>query len=588
MQTFEKHLKLNFLLLIFLFSLSSLAKTPMFTTDVLSIEGDRLVLSNKGTKSVLLLDKTGKFIAKWQFDDPPSGLCIFREKLFVTSSYSRGWITAIDLRTRKIGFKTETGMGACAPIINKEGTRLYVFNQFKTTVSELDAKSGKILRHTKVLREPVGGVLSHDGRYLFVNNSLPNQRADVDYVTSEVSVIDLSNFSVIKNIRLENGSNALRGICITTDGRYVFVSHNLGRFQVPTSQLSQGWMNTNALSIIDVPSLCFVASLLLDEPNRGAAGIWGVVCNENQLFVSHSGTHDLSLIDLKTLRKKLDNYPDKKNLSYDLSFMYYIRKRLPLVGNGPRNFSLANGKLYIPTYFSDTLNIVDIATQNVKTIALNPNRQESLAQKGEKFFNDATYCYQNWQSCNGCHPSDARSDAMNWDLMNDGIGNPKNCKSLLYSHVTPPSMITGIRATAEMAVYRGFKNIQFVDVEPNILMSVNTYLKSLRPLPSPYLINNKLSKKAEKGSIHYEKLGCMKCHNGEYFTDKKMYRIGEKVEFDAGWDNPTLKEVWRTAPYLFDGRAATMKDVFSVFKHGIDTIVTEREIDELVEYVNSL
>jgi cytochrome c peroxidase len=403
-----------------------------------------------------------------------------------------------------------------------------------------------------------------------------------------VSVIELSGFTVIKNIRLENGSNALRGICISTDGRYVFVSHNLGRFQVPTSQLNQGWMNTNALSILDVPSLSFVGSLLLDEPDRGAAGIWGVVCDDSRLYVTHSGTHDLSLIDLKILRERLDNYPDKKNLSYDLRFLYDIRKRIPLVGNGPRNLSIAAGKLYIPAYFSDTLNIVDIATENVTTIALNPTRKENIEQLGEKVFNDATYCYQNWQSCNGCHPGDARTDAMNWDLMNDGIGNPKNCKSLLYSHVTPPSMISGIRATAELAVHAGFKFIQFSDIEPDLLESVNAYLKSLRPLPSPFLVNGKLSEKGVRGGTHFVNFGCDNCHSGSYFTDLRKHQIGENVEFEAGWDTPTLIEIWRTAPYLFDGRATTLKEVFSVYKHGIGTKISDKEMDELVEYLNSL
>lgn len=50
----------------------------------------------------------------------------------------------------------------------------------------------------------------------------------------------------------------------------------------------------------------------------------------------------------------------------------------------------------------------------------------------------------------------------------------------------------------------------------------------------------------------------------------QLHRIGEDVEFEKGWDTPTLREVWRTAPYLFDGRAATMKEVFEVYKHGID------------------
>jgi len=268
--------------------------------------------------------------------------------------------------------------------------------------------------------------------------------------------------------------------------------------------------------------------------------------------------------------------------------MYDIRKRLPLVGNGPRNLSISEGKLLIPTYFSDTLNIVDIATEVVAGIPYNPKRAESAEFRGERAFNDATWCYQNWQSCNGCHPIDGRTDAMNWDLMNDGIGNPKNCKSLLYAHVTPPSMISGIRATAELATHAGFKFIQFSDIEPDLLESVNAYLKSLRPLPSPFLVNGKLSEKGVRGGTHFVNFGCDNCHSGSYFTDLRKHQIGENVEFEAGWDTPTLIEIWRTAPYLFDGRATTLKEVFSVYKHGIGTKISDKEMDELVEYLNSL
>jgi cytochrome c peroxidase len=68
----------------------------------------------------------------------------------------------------------------------------------------------------------------------------------------------------------------------------------------------------------------------------------------------------------------------------------------------------------------------------------------------------------------------------------------------------------------------------------------------------------------------------------------KMHRIGEDVEFDAGWDTPTLREVWRTAPYLFDGRAATMEEVFTIHKHGIDGKISRKDAEALAEYVNSL
>ena len=403
-----------------------------------------------------------------------------------------------------------------------------------------------------------------------------------------VSVIRMSDFTKVKDIQLANGSNALRGICMTPDGKYIYISHNLGRFTVPTSQLQQGWMNTSAFSIIDVAKQEFIGAVVVDEPERGAAGIWSIVCNDETLFITHSGTHEISVIDHKAMLDKFLNYPNKSMLDYDLRFLYGLRKRIPLEGNGPRKMIMENGKLYIPTYFADILNIVDAQTCEIATANLNPDREESAENKGERYFNDASHCFQNWQSCNGCHPGDARTDGMNWDLMNDGVGNSKNCKSLLFSHPTPPSMISGIRETAEWAVRAGFKFIQFFDITEEDAVCVDAYLKSLRPVPSPYLVDGELSDLAKEGRKIFEKLNCTECHSGPYYTDLKMHRIGEDIEFEKGWDTPTLREVWRTAPYLFDGRAATMEEVFEIHKHGIDKKVSKKEIKALTEYVNSL
>lgn len=130
----------------------------------------------------------------------------------------------------------------------------------------------------KVLREPRSAIFSKDGRYLFVANFLPAQRADLNIVAACVSVIEVKSFTKVKDIQLANGSNALRDMCITPDGKYIYVSHNLGRFMVPTSQLQQGWMNTSAFSIINVEKQEFEGAVLVDEPDRGAAGVWGIAC----------------------------------------------------------------------------------------------------------------------------------------------------------------------------------------------------------------------------------------------------------------------------------------------------------------------
>lgn len=480
--------------------------------------------------------------------------------------------------------------GACSPVVSKDKQYLYVCNQFQTTVSEISLKTLKVNREVNVLREPKNAVATDDGKYLFVANFLPSGRANQDYVTAAVSVIDLQTFKKIKDIPLATGSNALRGIAISPDGNFVFVTHNLGRFQIPTSQLQQGWMNTSAMSIININDLSYGGSVLLDEADRGAAGIWDVVCTAEQILISHSGTHEISVIDYPAFFAKYQQVADKNSLSYDLKFMVGLRQRIPLQGNGPRDFAVENGQAYIPTYFSDTLNIVNLKNMtDIKATALVQNRKESNIDKGEKYFNDATYCFQNWQSCNGCHPGDGRTDGLNWDLMNDGIGNPKNCKSMLFSHVTAPSMISGIRENAEKAVRAGYKYIQFNEVPEDMARCVDEYLKHLKPVPSPYLIDGQLSEKAQKGKVVFEKYNCDYCHSGPYYTDCQMHVIGDDVEFEKGWDTPTLKEVWRTAPYLFDGRAATMQEVFTVYKHGLEkSKITPEEIDELVEYVNSL
>ena len=62
----------------------------------------------------------------------------------------------------------------------------------------------------------------------------------------------------------------------------------LGAFHRPTSQLQQGWMNTSAFSVIDVDKQEFLGAIVVDEPERGAAGIWSIACNDESVFISHS------------------------------------------------------------------------------------------------------------------------------------------------------------------------------------------------------------------------------------------------------------------------------------------------------------
>ena len=531
--------------------------------------------------------------ASYHSELPPKAICLAGDRLLLACSHSEGKLVVLDKSKLKVISSIGVGHGACDVELSQDLSTAYVANQFSDDISVVDLGKMYERGRIKVLRQPKQISLSRDGSYLFAANFLPAGRADVDLVCSAISVIDLQTEKTIKEISLANGSNALRGMCLSADGEYLLVTHNLGRFQLPTSQLEQGWMNTSALSVIDAISMELVATVLLDEAEKGAAGSWGIDCSEEFIYVAHSGTHDYSSIDYKAFVKKLKEHPNKAVLAYDLSFLSGIRVRIKLAGNGPRAIVANRDKVYVANYFSDNLNILSMdesAMLQLQDLAFADHVPQDDIRKGEQYFHDATFCFQSWQSCTGCHPDDARTDGLNWDLLNDGMGNPRNCKSLLLAHVTAPSMITGIRPDAETAVRAGFEFIQFMQVNDSISHAVDTYLKSLQAIPSPHLVQGTLSPMAIEGKEVFEKAGCAACHPGPHFTDLKKHSMGSLGAFDRqnSWDTPTLIEIWRTGPYLHDGRSASLKAVFTVEKHGLEKELPSEELDHLLVYLLSL
>lgn len=568
---------------------------------------------------VLALDTvTGKVARSISVPAAPSGLALSPDQstLFVTCA-GEGQVCAVDVATGKIRSRMPAGHGVMAPVVQKNEKMLYVCDRFDNAIGFIDLASQREVRRVKVQREPVAADLTLDGRFLLVANQLHAGRADVDYVAAAVSVIDVVAGQVTKELRLPNGSGVLKGVAVSPDGKHAIVTHVLSRFHLPTTQLDRGWMNTSAGTIIDLEKMEVVNTVLLDNVDSGAADPWGVAwtADGQTVAVAHAGTHEVSLIDFPGLMKKLSALPlkleDARNVDpnaaskiqedvpNDLSFLVGLRRRLklPEADRGPRALAVTGSKVWVGNYFSDTLSMVDSALPNARwqSLALGPKPEMTDVRRGEAYFHDAGICFQGWQSCATCHPSDARADALNWDLLNDGIGNPKNTKSLMWSHRTPPAMSMGVRDSAEVAVRSGIRYILFTVQPDEVAKSIDAYLKSLEPAPSPFLEKGKLSKAAARGKKVFTKAGCAECHPPGLFTDLNPYDVGTAsppAVKETVFDTPTLVELWRTGPYLHDGSAATLKDVVTVRnpkdQHGKTSRLTPAEVDDLCAYLLSL
>jgi len=561
-----------------------------------------------------------RVIRKIRMPAEPTGLALRGDgrRVYVACAAAASSVLEMDAASGEILASYAAGHTATAPALSPDGKRLYVCNRFDHNVSVIDLEHGKELARVPAVREPVAAAVSPDGGELWVANFLQAGRADrfgVLAAAAVVTVVDTRTFQTAQ-VQLITGSTSVRGIALTPDGKYALLAHILARYHMPTIQVDASWMNANALTVIDVGRREVLNTVLLDGFIEGAANPWGVGCTADGrwICVSHAGTNELSVIDapavLATLRRlpvvafsnaafftgSSDGYSASTgdDVVNAPGFLAGFQRRVKLSGVGPRGLAVCGSRVYLAEYFSDSIAAVHLAGKEDPTAGSFPLGEKPHWDKvrlGQVLFHDGRLCLEGWQSCASCHP-EGRADALNWDLLNDGEGNPKNTLSLLWSHQTPPAMASGVRPTAEAAVRSGLKYILMAERPEAEAAAIDAWLKSLSPLPSPLLVQGRLSPAAERGRrlFHSDRAGCAKCHPAPWYTDRQSHDVGSRGELDqrAVFGTPTLVETWRTAPYLHDGRYPTIEQLLTEGKHGRENQLCDEEIADLVEFVLSL
>jgi YVTN family beta-propeller protein len=593
------------------------------TAMVASSDGKTLYVACATAGRVLRFDTvSGRVSGKIAVPEAPTGLALSKDqkKLFLTCAAPESKVRVVDLEKMRVVETIPAGHTAMAPVISPDGKRLYVCNRFNNDVSVIDLTAKKQLCRVAVEREPVAAAITQDGRFLLVANHLHVGRADTVYVAASLSVIDTALNRTAKVIPLPNGSFSLADVRVSPDGRYAVVPHLVARFNRLPTHVTEGWINANALTVIDVKGMKIHGTMLLDDHYSGAANPWAAswAADGATLVVTHAGMHEVSVIDFQDLLAHLPSPPPgydpvtaanryantkaRYELPDDLPFFAgnRIRLKLPDGDLGPRAAVVVGRTAYVANYFSDTLTVIDISAKDspaphIKSLVLAPITKPNAVRKGELYFNDARLCYGGWQSCASCHPGEGRADGLNWDLLNDGVGNPKNTKSLLFAAKSAPLMSLGVRTNLEDAVRAGIEHILFSG-KPNreVVDCIVAYVTSLKPVPSPYLIRGKLSRAALRGKKVFRKAGCSDCHVPGPYTDFCAHDVGTRTACDGPQDQfytPSLIEAWRTSPYLHQGSAATVRDAIKCGVgnlHGQVSELSNSDLDALCAYVLSL
>lgn len=493
-----------------------------------------------------------------------------------------GTLTVLD---ENLKLKSEIVTGHTPNDIEFADGKAYVVNRFSDTVSIVSLSDSSVT-NVEVGREPMAA--EYLNGKLYVACHLPEGAANEDVVSASVYVISADNS--VKQIELVNGTGGVSDIAATPDGKYLFVSAVIARYQYPTTQLDGAWINSNGFAIIDAETDTYKTSILLDDPMLGAASPWGIDFDENTAYFAASGVHEIISVPLDDLNYLLDKAVNRnRELADDIGILGTIRTRTTLPGKGVRSISYADGKLYCGQYFTGDIAVLDTETYEISTISLGEQPEADIVRVGETLWYDATQCYQYWESCASCHPN-GRVDGFNWDNLNDGLGTPKSAASMTYSHRTPPVMTTGIRADAETGVRAGMKYIQFNTIGEEYNQAIDEFLKTQLPEPSPALqLDGTLTEAAAEGKELFVQYGCAECHPAPLYTDLEFHTspiLGD----DGGWENrdfvtPTLVEVWRTGPYMYNGSAATLEEAVA---HFMPEDANKEDISKIAEFVRSI
>ena len=503
----------------------------------------------------------------------------------------------------------------------------------------IDAVSGNITKTVDVFDEPYGVVSTSDGSSLFVTLEYPGRVARINTAAANVE----AEWSV---------GQMLRGLAISRDGSFLLVTEYLTsrvlKVSTTDGNVSTVWdgASTDNLARQVVLSSDDSKAYLTHIRSRvkaahGSGSIFPYV-GVARLAGEKSGTrHRVPMDTFRGTRVTANPWdcdisPDGKRLCVvfaGTNDMYVCRiigddyvemdyESTIRLGSNPRAVRFTPDGSAALVYNALDFEIVaysmtDGSVSARAAVTKNPLSDELLL--GKQLFYTALQpmSARNWISCSSCHP-DGDSDGRTWQQP-EGLRATQPLFGLSWTHPLHWSADRDEVQDFEHSMRgklmqgQGLLNGALADAlgEPlagrsAALDALAAYTNSHKYPMSPHAKQG-LSEPALRGRELFfsESTQCASCHSGPVFSDSQPRLSSEFLLHDVGtggddpselmgpkYDTPTLLGLYRSAPYLHHGKAATLRDVLTTEnhsdRHGRTSQLSSTEIDDLVEYLKAL
>jgi DNA-binding beta-propeller fold protein YncE/mono/diheme cytochrome c family protein len=569
----------------------------------LSPDGQLLICSNRDSYSLSVIARsTGKLLREIPVGRHPEGVSFYGSgHQAAVALHGDDAILLIDCDSGETLHRIEVEDEPYGLATDSTGQRLFATLEFPGKVLEIDPRAGTIVSEWQVGSFLRGIAVGKNG-LIHVTEYLTGALKQLDPGTGLVLNTDPATGALLPEWAGTIEDNLARQVALHPVSGKAFIPHQRSRVTIAHGGGSIfpyiATVNTRPEFPADKPRRRRVQM----DSFRGTyvvANPWELALSPDgeKLYVVFSGTDDMFVC-----RVLDDDYRE-------LEFAGLIR-----LGANPRavRVSADGSQFYI--YNALDLNVVAYDAASLKPLWTTevtrwPYSDEILL--GKKLFYTAKppLTAQKWISCSSCHP-DGDPDGRTWQQP-EGLRNTQAMFGIEHTHPIHWSAdrdeVQDFEITIRSPLMQGRGLLRGPLNDPlgpphaglsAELDALAAYTNSHGILQSPFAKKG-LSPAAQRGKALFlsAETKCASCHSGDYLTDRQMHDVGTGTAdptelLGPSYDTPTLHGVYRTAPYLHHGMAATLEDVLTRFnpddQHGRTSHLTPEQIADLTEYLKAL